>query len=499
MVHEKSIIWTEKYRPKELKDYCYENSYDMELIKNWIEDFIKEVPGTPAILLLSGKPGIGKTTLANLIFKQYNIECIEINASEERTKKALNHMLSNITKYQISFDGSKARMGLLLDEIDGTSANDKGGLQEIIDYLKSYTKVKCSGVVSLGEKKKTGKKTTENKKKKNEKNDEVFKFPIICTCNSVKNKKISTLINSNLFIKLQKPSHEHCIKLIDIICTNEGFTLSSEEKDSIIKSSYYDYRQIIFNLYNYYLDHLKKVKEENAKPDKKVKKPKIDFFGSGEEVAENDNEKKEDESNDFIIKDDIGENIISRINYFINNIKLNDEFIYKNLLDDNIQYYLNIYTNYHNIIDKLANDKDKFDLFIKHTDNIKHVDKYNSALYTNQDWELMEYITYIGTYCNIIKYKELNQVKNADNIPKNLGENILGLKFHTDYNYMRQEQIGLSSNIIENYSESYCNNIIDLYYKIKLEDLNRDIITGKKRDKKRNTKFAKIKDKIDHF
>ena len=92
MVKNNSNIWTEKYRPQNLKEYYYENEEDLVLIKSWIEEFIREVPGTPAMLILSGRPGIGKTTLANLIFKEYNIEPIEINASEERTKKAMHHM-----------------------------------------------------------------------------------------------------------------------------------------------------------------------------------------------------------------------------------------------------------------------------------------------------------------------------------------------------------------------------------------------------------------------
>ena len=36
------------------------------------------------------------------------------------------------------------RRGLLLDEIDGLSTNDKGGLQELMSYINSYKPVKVT-------------------------------------------------------------------------------------------------------------------------------------------------------------------------------------------------------------------------------------------------------------------------------------------------------------------------------------------------------------------
>ena len=130
-----NITWTEKYRPIKLDEY-YSDIKDkeyLESIKNWISDHKNDVPGTQPILILYGSPGIGKTTLAKIIFDEYEYESVEINASDVRNKKSLNAILSNITKFKINFGGEKVRMGLLLDEIDGMSAGDKGGIQEIID------------------------------------------------------------------------------------------------------------------------------------------------------------------------------------------------------------------------------------------------------------------------------------------------------------------------------------------------------------------------------
>jgi len=538
-----NTIWTEKYRPKDLEDYNYENQKDIVEIKNWIQDFIDEVPGTPPILLLFGKPGIGKTTLANLIFKKYNIESVEINASEERTKKAMNHILSKITKYKINFDGNKIRMGLLLDEIDGTTTNDKGGLQELIDYIKKYKKVVCSRNNKLNLVRRTvkdnkeeelinnkGNKTIKSKTSKSKTIQEVFKFPIICTCNSIKNKKIASIISNNLFVKLEKPSNTHCLDLINKICDRENILITEEVKNNIIGQSYNDYRQIIFNLHKHYLDGLKSKNSENSKTNKTNKankgsktntddKEKImnDIFG-GKPILGTEEEIKDDiydeYSDDYTIKDDIGDNIVSKINYFITQNK-NDEIIFKNLQADTIQYYLNIYTNYYVIINKLLDvnhkyekiknlDSLKFKYLAIHIDNILNVDKYQNNIFKNQDWELQQYITYIGTYYQIKEYKylfEKLELKNKEKefFNKSKTDNYLDLKFHTEYNYMRQEELSVMDTMNDNCNNKSENDIINIYYKLKLEDLNSEIGIGKDAKGKRSNKYYKIRDRIDNF
>jgi DNA polymerase III delta prime subunit len=497
MVKNNSNIWTEKYRPQNLKEYYYENEEDLVLIKSWIEEFIREVPGTPAMLILSGRPGIGKTTLANLIFKEYNIEPIEINASEERTKKAMHHMLSNITKYRINFSGNKIRTGLILDEIDGVTNSDKGGLQEIIQYIDNYDKVICSNklkpIVNGVELKKRG-------RKKKVSSESVFKFPIICTCNSVKNKKIGTLINNNIYIKLKKPTDDYCMKLINRICKSEKLKIKPEDKLKVIGKSGGDYRQIIFNLYNSYLDS-------------KIKKGKTYF---GEEDMN-----QSDEYEDYTIKEDIADNIISRINHLVSSNNISEEYIFYNLQSDYLQYYLNLNSNYAHTIGELNppllikgkvtdvknkniinnNFKDNLKKMIKISDNLKVSDMYNETIFSNQDWELNGYAIYIGIFTNIMMYRDLYG-KNSS-LDKSV-DNILDLKYHTDYNMMRNDEYGLKNSLFANIHKNGTDNMIDIYYKIKLEDLNKDVVTGRsnkttEKNLKREKIFLKIKDKIDGF
>lgn len=493
-------LWTEKYRPKNLKEYYYNNETDLLLIEEWITNIIKNEPGTPPILLLSGKPGIGKTTLATLIFKKYNIEFVEVNASEFRTKKAINHLLSNITKYKIDFGGNKVRMGLLLDELDGVTSNEKGGLQEIIDYIKNYKKVELTKFVDPTKKtfsniSKISKinKTTDNNKiidnkkvikkgksKKVELEKINFKFPIICTCNSVKDKKIGIIIKNNLFITIEKPTDEYCIKLIDRICDNEEFQISDNDKKEILKDSNNDFRQIILNLHKKYLNTRKN----------------INFITNYNNDINNDNNNNKtqlttDIADDYTMNlyEDIGENIITKLKYFIMNKTLKKEVLFNYLQSDTNQYLFILNTNLFNIVDIFFGEfTDKYKQCLEYNNNLIFSDYFSKGIYDNQEWELLSYQNYIGMYYNIIQIN--NHLKND----KRKNSKTTQFKYHSNYNYMRQEQSILRKNIANDYKHQITTDPINLYYNSKIMN-NYNIKINNKT--KKNSYLDKIITKIE--
>lgn len=67
---EPSSLWTEKYRPKTMNEY-YINDFIIGEIDDWIKGFINKTQIIyKPVLLLHGTAGIGKTTLAHLIFQK---------------------------------------------------------------------------------------------------------------------------------------------------------------------------------------------------------------------------------------------------------------------------------------------------------------------------------------------------------------------------------------------------------------------------------------------
>ena len=98
-------LWVEKYRPKNLENYI-----GNEHLKSKVEHYLES--GDVPHLLLYGKAGTGKTTLAKLIIN--NIECdyLYINASDENNVDTVRTKVKNFAS-TIGFKDTKV---IILDE-----------------------------------------------------------------------------------------------------------------------------------------------------------------------------------------------------------------------------------------------------------------------------------------------------------------------------------------------------------------------------------------------
>ena len=119
-------LWTEKYRPNTVDGYVFRDNHQKTQVEAWIKQ--KTIPH----LLFSGNAGIGKTTLAKILFKELDLndlDILEINGSRTNSVDDIRYKIVNFVQ-MIPFGDFKV---VLLDEADYLSPNAQAALRGVME------------------------------------------------------------------------------------------------------------------------------------------------------------------------------------------------------------------------------------------------------------------------------------------------------------------------------------------------------------------------------
>lgn len=228
-VQETAQLLTSKYAPTQLNHICG-NKGQVEKIQAWLRNWPKAKKydfqrrgadglGGERAIIISGPPGIGKTTAAHLAAKLEGYDVLESNASDVRSKKLVEAGVSDVMNNTsllgyFAADGKAVNAGkkkivLVMDEVDGMSAGDRGGVGALAKFCKKT------------------------------------EVPLILICNERRLPKMKPFDHVAFDVRFNRPTVDQVRSRIMTICHREGLKLPPPVVDALIEGSNKDIRQII--------------------------------------------------------------------------------------------------------------------------------------------------------------------------------------------------------------------------------------------------------------
>ena len=189
-------LWVERYRPVSLENYI-----GNEHLKTKVSRYIST--GDIPHLLLHGKAGTGKTTLAKLLVSNIDCDQMYVNASDENNVETVRNKI----KMFASSVGFKDLKVIILDECDFLTPNAQAALRNLMETFSKHCR-------------------------------------FILTCNYVE-RIIDPIQSRCQSFQIIPPSKKEVAIHTSSILNTEGISFDNEQIVTMVNSSYPDIRRII--------------------------------------------------------------------------------------------------------------------------------------------------------------------------------------------------------------------------------------------------------------
>lgn len=197
-------LWADKYKPRSLKEVIG-NADGIASLQTWLRNWSLEMT-TPHGALISGPPGIGKTSTVHLLCAAEGYGVVEFNASDARSASTIRSIFDDAAKSGCV----GARRCIVMDEVDGMSSGDRGGVGTLAAMIRG-----CA-------------------------------FPVICIANERGGPRLRPLISACVDIRFSRPVKTTIAKVLAArVCGPEGLKIKPADLELLCERNGNDIRAIL--------------------------------------------------------------------------------------------------------------------------------------------------------------------------------------------------------------------------------------------------------------